>query len=77
MLANLNLKDEAARIAKDRQNTLEKLRRMAKTFIDGLIPHEEYHRQKKLMELHLESMFMPEVDSARHAGRLPINSAQT
>jgi site-specific DNA recombinase len=38
-----------------------------------LIPDEEYHRQKRLLELELESLIIPEVDAAREAGRLIID----
>jgi hypothetical protein len=66
----LNLKDEVARITKERQDTQEKLRRMAKAYIDGLIQDDEYNRQKKLMELHMESLLIPAANAAKEAGEL-------
>ena len=46
---------------------------MTKAYIDGLFPDEEYHRQKKLLEMELESLVVPGVDAAEEAGKLIIN----
>ena len=46
VLAILNLKDEVSRITKERQDIHEKKRRMAKAYMDGLFPDEDYNRQK-------------------------------
>jgi site-specific DNA recombinase len=43
---------------------------MAKAFIDGLIDDSEYARQKRIMELELESLVIPEIRAAEEAGRL-------
>jgi site-specific DNA recombinase len=43
---------------------------MAKAYIDGVFPDEEYHRQKKLLEMELESLVVPEVHAAEEAGKL-------
>ncbi|MFC1961671.1 hypothetical protein ACFLWN_01285 [Chloroflexota bacterium] len=51
----------------------EKLRRMGKAYIDGVFPDEEYHRQKKLLELELESLVVPAADAAEEAGKLILN----
>jgi site-specific DNA recombinase len=47
--------------------------KVAKTYNDLLISEEDYHRQKRLMELELESLIIPEVNAAQEAGRLIIN----
>jgi site-specific DNA recombinase len=73
LLAILNLKDETARVTKERQDIQEKLRRMAKTYIDGLLPDGEYNLQKRLLEMQLESLVVPEINSAREAGELIYN----
>jgi site-specific DNA recombinase len=73
VLAILSLKDESDRIAKQRKSIQEKLRRMAKAYIDGLFPDEEYQRQRKLLELEMESLVIPEIDAAREAGELIHN----
>jgi len=48
----------------------EKLRRMAKAYVDNLFPDAEYHRQKRLLEMELESLAVPEANAAEEAGRL-------
>ncbi len=59
VLAIISLKDEVDRVKKARQAAQEKLRRMAKAYIDGVFPDEEYHRQKRLLEMELESLVVP------------------
>jgi len=73
VLAIISLKDEVARVKKDRQIAQEKLRRMAKAYIDSLIPDEEYHRQKRLLEMELESLVVPAANAAEEAGNLIMN----
>jgi site-specific DNA recombinase len=51
----------------------EKLRRMAKAYIDGVFSDEEYHRQKKLLEMELESLVVPKANAAEEAGKLIMN----
>ncbi|PKH45869.1 hypothetical protein CVH13_01345, partial [Dehalococcoides mccartyi] len=48
VLSIISLKDEVDRVKKERDLTITKLHRMARVFMDGLIPEEEYSRQKKL-----------------------------
>jgi site-specific DNA recombinase len=76
VLALISLKDEAERIKKARQMVHEKLRRLAKTYNDLLVSEEDYRRQKRLLELELESLSIPEINSAEEAGRLIINLPQ-
>jgi hypothetical protein len=56
-----------------RQAVQEKLRRMAKAYIDGVFPDEEYQRQKKLLELELESLVVSAADAATEAGKLILD----
>jgi len=70
VMAILNLKDEAARVIKERKDAQEKLRRMAKTYVDGLLDENEYNRQRRLLEMHMESLIVPAVDAAKEAGEL-------
>ena len=65
VLAIISLKDEVERVKKQRQATLEKLRRMAKAYIDGVFPDDEYYRQKKLLEMELESLVVPKSECRR------------
>ena len=70
VLSIISLKDEVEQVKKKRQAVLEKLRRMAKAYIDGVFPDEEYHRQKKLLEMELESLVVPQANAAEEAGKL-------
>jgi len=73
ILAIISLKDEAEQVGKKRQAAQEKLRRMAKAYVDGVFPDEEYHRQKKLLEMELESLVIPQANAAEEAGRLILD----
>ena len=70
VLAIISLKDEVDRVKKQRLAVNEKLRRMAKAYIDGVFPDQEYNRQKKLLEMELESLVVPQADAAEEAGKL-------
>jgi len=39
-------------------------------FSDGFLSDEEYHRKKKLLEMELESLVIPQVNSVEEAGKL-------
>ena len=73
VLAIINLKDEAEKVEKKRQAVQEKLRRMGKAYVDGVFPDEEYHRQKRLLEMELESLVLPGASAAEEAGELIMN----
>ena len=73
VLSIISLKDEVEQVRKKREVAQEKLRRMAKTYIDGVFPDEEYHRQKKLLEMELDSLVIPEANAAEEAGNLIMN----
>ena len=70
MLAIVNLKDDVDRVKKERKQVQEKLKRMARTYIDGLLSEDEYSRQRKLFEQQLESLVTPEANAAEEAGKL-------
>jgi site-specific DNA recombinase len=46
---------------------------MAKAYVDGVFPDEEYHRRKKLLEMELESLVIPQANAAEEAGKLILN----
>ena len=73
VLSIISLKDEVEKVREKRQAAQEKLRRMAKAYMDGLFPDEEYHRQKKLLEMELESLVVPQANAAEEAGKLIMN----
>jgi site-specific DNA recombinase len=70
VLSIISLKDKVDQIRKKRQAVQEKLRRMVKAFIEGVFPDEEYNRQKKLLEMELESLVIPQANAAEDAGKL-------
>ena len=61
------------KVREDRTKVQEKLRRMAKAYMDGLFPDEEYHRQKRLLEMELESLVVPAANAAEEAGKLVLD----
>ncbi len=73
VLSIISLKDEVERINKERDEVKSKLHRMARAYVDNLIHEEEYTRQKKLLELQLESLVMPDYNAAEAAGRLILD----
>jgi len=70
VLAIVSLKDEVERVKKEREKTQEKIRRMARAYVDGLFPEDEYRRQKRLLEMELESLVVPQANAAEEAGKL-------
>ena len=49
VLVHINLKDEVARVAKERERVKERLRRLGRTYIDGLCTEDDYGRQKRCL----------------------------
>ena len=41
--------------------------------MDGLLPDEEYRRQKRTLDMELESLVVPEASAAEGAGRLLLD----
>ena len=73
VLAIISLKDQVQKIREERSKVQEKLRRMAKAYMDGLFPDDEYHRQKRLLEMELEGLVVPEANAAEEAGKLVLD----
>jgi len=46
---------------------------MVKAYIDGVFPDEEYQWQKKLLEMELESLVIPQVNAAEEAWKLTMD----
>ena len=46
---------------------------MAKAYVDGVFPDEESRRQKKLLEMELESLVIPQANAAEEAGQLILD----
>ena len=70
VLSIISLQDQVQKVREDRAKVQEKLRRMARAYMDGLFPDDEYHRQKRLLEMELESLVVPEANAAEEAGKL-------
>jgi site-specific DNA recombinase len=73
VLAIISLKDEFTRVKDQRLTVIEKQRRMGKAYVDGMFPDGEYQRQKKLLEMELESLVVPAANAAEQAGNLINN----
>jgi hypothetical protein len=54
----------------------EKLRRLGKAYIDGLVEENEYKLQRKLIKDKIESLVIPKVDATIKAGELVENLDQ-
>ena len=70
VLSIVSTRDEAENVREKRQKVQERLRRLGKSYIDGIYDDDEYKRQKRACEMELESLVLPEADAAAEAGRL-------
>jgi len=70
VLDRISIKDEVERVRSERKQVQERLKRLARTYRDGLCDESEYERQKRLMEMELESLVVPEADATEEAGKL-------
>ena len=70
VLSIISVSDEVERVKEKRQKTNDRLKRLGRAFVDGLYDENEYRRQKRLMEMELESLVVPQADAAEEAGRL-------
>ena len=64
LLAKLHLEDEVIRVERGRKEAEQRLRRLGQVYLDNLIPHEEYKRQKRQLEEKLQLLVVPGVDAA-------------
>ena len=69
-LARISLSDEVARVHAEREQAQEKLKRLGKAFVDGLVDQADYERHKAQLEFDLTSLVVPEADAVAEAGRL-------
>ena len=73
VLAQVQLADEVKRVAQERKETEQRLKRLGQVYMDGLKTPEEYQREKRLLEDRLGSLVVPGVDAAMEAGKLLEN----
>ena len=69
-LQRISLRDEVARVNAEREQIQEKLKRLGRAFVDGLVDQPDYERHKAQLEFDLTSLVVPEADSVAEAGRL-------
>ncbi len=70
ILAIISVKDEVERVEEERKKVQDKLKRLGKAFVDGVYDEADYQRQRRLLELQMESLVVPEADAAEEAGNL-------
>jgi site-specific DNA recombinase len=70
LLAKLHLEDEVKRVERERKEAEQRLRRLGQVYLDGLLEHEDYKRQKRQLEERLQSLVVPGIDAATEAGKL-------
>ena len=68
VMALINVQDDVERIRNRRQQLEEKLRRLAKAFVERLYSDSDYEREKRYIGMEMESLVMPEADAAVEAG---------
>ena len=70
VLSIISTRDEAEAVQTRRRKVQEKLRRLAKTYVDGVYDDQEYKRQKRNLEMELEALVVPKAAAAAEAGKL-------
>jgi DNA invertase Pin-like site-specific DNA recombinase len=73
VLSIISLKDDVERINKERDEVKARLLRLGRAYVDNVMPEEEYKRQKRLLELSLESLVVPDYNAAEAAGKLILD----
>ena len=66
----LVVRDEVARVQAEPEQVQEKLRRLGKAFVDGMVEEPDYERHKAQLEFDLTALVVPEADAVAQAGRL-------
>ena len=70
VLAQVHLADEVKRVAQERKGTEQRLKRLGQVYMDNLVYHEEYLRQRRMLEDRIATLVVPRVDATREAGKL-------
>ena len=65
--------DKRAEVESERHTLEQKLRRLGKTYRDGLIDDDEYELQQRVLKTQLDSLVVPEERSTLQAGHLLEN----
>ena len=73
-LSRFNLQTEVDRVMTRRKEIEGRLKRLDQAYVDGLFADGDYYRyQKRTLELELESLIIPEVDSIKEPGHLVMD----
>ena len=70
VLARIHLADEVERVASERKETEQRLKRLGRAYVDGLYFEDDYRREKRLLDDTLASLVVPGIDTAKEAGKL-------
>jgi len=70
IIAKVSNLSEHERILKQRKQTKDRLRRLGKAYVDGIMDDSEYNMQRKLLQDTLDSLVIPEAEAAINAGEL-------
>jgi site-specific DNA recombinase len=70
IIEKISAASERESILKQRKQTEEKLRRLWRIYMDGVIDDGEYNVQHKLLQDALDSLVIPEMDATLRAGEL-------
>jgi site-specific DNA recombinase len=73
IIEDISAESERDKVIEQRKQTETKLKRLARTYIDGLIADDDYKLQKKLLQDTLESLVIPAEDEAIIGGQLLEN----
>ena len=73
VIAKIAAISEHDRVLQERKRTSERLRRLGKAYVDGLVEEGEYNIQRKLLQDSLDTLVVPEMDAAIKAGELIEN----
>ncbi|AAW40599.1 hypothetical protein [Dehalococcoides mccartyi] len=64
VLSIISMKDDVERIHKERDEVKARLLRLGRAYVDNVMPEEEYKQQKRLLDLSLESLVVPDYNAA-------------
>ena len=70
VLSRINLQDETKRVSEKRVQVTERLKRLGRAYVDGMVSEGDYSREKQYMEMELEILVVPGAEAAEEAGRL-------
>jgi site-specific DNA recombinase len=65
--------DQRAQVEAERQTLEQRLRRLAKAYVDGYVDEEDYEFQQRVLKSQLDSLVIPEERSTLQAGQLLEN----